>query len=98
MTNEVTMTNETNEVVREVPKYIKQRAARKRYSFGPAWLNAVLGGVVNDKDKLIAHAVKLKVGAKSDVSKLKFETLLEKVQNAIYAGDTAGSEDTASNG
>ena len=77
--------NDSAVAVKPKAAYLVQRDNRKRFSFGPAWMNAVLGGVVNDKDKLVAHAIKLKVGRKSDLSKLKFATLLAKVQNALSA-------------
>jgi hypothetical protein len=53
---------------------------RKRFSFGPVWNAAVLAGNVTDHDKLIAQAVKLKIAARSDAARLKFATLLVKVQ------------------
>ena len=58
---------------------------RKRFSFGPVWTAAVIAGKVTDHEKLIAHAVKLKVGAKSDMKRLRFETLLAKVAAALTA-------------
>lgn len=66
-------------------KYLQQQEARVRYSFGPVWNNAVLGGEVKDTAKLVAHAVKLKAGRKSDLKKLKFTTLLGKVQAKLAA-------------
>jgi hypothetical protein len=66
-------------------KYLVQRAARTRYSFGKVWTAAVVAGQVTDKDKLVAHAVKLKAGRKYDLSKLKFGTLLAKVQAKLVA-------------
>lgn len=66
-----------------VAKYLQQRAKRTRFSFGPAWVNNILGGAVNDKDKLVAHAIKLKVGRRSNLTKLAFPTLLTKVQNKL---------------
>lgn len=81
------MTNQTTQAAQaettaeaKVAKYKTQRAKRTRFSFGNVWLNAVLAGVVNDHDKLIAHAVELKIGRKYDLAHLKFETLLSKVQ------------------
>lgn len=70
----------TQTQVKSIAKYLEQRAARKRFSFGKVWTAAVIAGDVTDKDKLVAHAVKLKAGRKYDLSKLKFETLLGKVQ------------------
>lgn len=65
--------------------YLVQRDSRKRYSFGNVWTEAVKEGKVSDKDKLVAHAVKLKVGARYSLAKLRFETLLAKVQKALTA-------------
>lgn len=61
------------------------QAARKRFSFGPVWQAAVISGKVKDHDKLIAHAIKLKIGGKSALKGYKFETLREKVAAAIEA-------------
>lgn len=66
-----------------------QRAARKRFSFGEVWNAAVMTGKVTDKNKLVAQAVKLKAGRKYDLNKLKFETLLAKVQKALATQTTA---------
>lgn len=63
--------------------------ARKRFSFGPVWTAAVKAGTVKDQDKLIAHGVKLKVGTKSDLSRLKMDTLLGKVTAALNAAPAA---------
>jgi hypothetical protein len=65
---------------------------RKRFSFGPVWNAAVIAGNVTDHEKLIAQAVKLKVAAKSDARRLKFVTLLAKVQQAIVEGEDAPAE------
>ena len=72
------MTQDTQTQARAA--YLVQRDARKRFSFGPTWTAAVTAGTVTDKDKLVAHAVKVKAGRKSDLSKLRFTTLLAKVQ------------------
>ena len=63
--------------------YLIQREARKSFTFGKVWNKAVQEGKVTDKQKLVAQAVKLKVGRKWDMNKLKFETLLMKVQKAL---------------
>ena len=60
-----------------------EESGRKRFSFGPVWTQAVIDGKVKDHEKLIAHGVKLKVGSKTELKKLKFETLLGKVATAI---------------
>ena len=65
--------------------YLVKQDQRQRFTFGNAWLNTVLAGVVSDTSKLVAHAVKLKVGRASDLRKLKSQTLLLKVQTAILA-------------
>lgn len=67
-------------------------STRKRFSFGPVWGAAVMAGKVTDHDKLIAHAVKLKVAAKSDAKRLKFATLLVKVQAKLAVEATATAE------
>jgi len=72
--------------VAKVAKYKAQRAQRTRYSFnGNGWLNKILAGNVDDHAKLVAHAVKLKVGRKYDLSKLRQDTLIAKVQAALTA-------------
>ena len=63
--------------------YLVQREARTRFTFGKVWTQAVVDGKVTDHAKLVAHAVKLKAGRKYDLNKLKFETLLAKVQKAL---------------
>ena len=83
-TAKTTATTETK-AEKAKPKYLVQREKRQRYSFGNTWLNAVLAGIVTDQDKLIAHGVHVKAGTKSELSKLSFETLLKRVQDAIYA-------------
>ena len=63
--------------------YLIQRENRKSFTFGKVWNKAVQEGKVSDQQKLVAQAVKLKVGRKWDMNKLKFETLLMKVQKAL---------------
>lgn len=67
----------------EMTEMTMSEPARKRFSFGPVWNAAVIAGTVKDHEKLIAHAVKLKVAARSDAKRLKFETLLAKVSAAL---------------
>ncbi|WP_407306552.1 hypothetical protein [Acinetobacter sp.] len=57
----------------------KATAERKRFSFGPVWNKGVIDGTVTDHAKLVEQAVKLKVNARSDAKRLKFETLRQKV-------------------
>jgi len=73
----------------------KAQAARKRFSFGPVWSAAVVAGTVKDHDKLIAHGIKLKVGSRSELKKVKFETLLGKVASAIQAEGKSSKTATA---
>lgn len=74
--------------------YLVQRDARKRFSFGKVWVEAVIAGTVTDQDKLVAHAVKLKAGRKGDLSKLKFATLLGKVQTKLTMAASTAAEVT----
>ena len=67
------------------PKSVAQRAARKRFSFGPAWNAAVVAGKASDQAKLLAQAIKLKAGAPSDLRKLKLATLRAKVAAKLEA-------------
>ncbi len=62
-----------------------------RFSFkGKAWIASIVAqtGIAAkpaNHPKLVAHAISLKVGAPSDLRKLKQETLLAKVSKAIAA-------------
>jgi len=71
--------------VNTTPKSVAQRASRKRFSFGPTWNAAVIAGKATDADKLLAQAVKLKAGAKSDLKKLKLVSLRTKVAAKLQA-------------
>lgn len=74
------MTDTTAQVAQvATPKSVAQRAARKRFSFGPTWNTAVIAGTVTDHAKLLAQAVFLKAGAPSDLKKLKLASLRTKV-------------------
>lgn len=73
------------QAVATVAKSVAQRAARKRYSFGPVWNAAVVAGKVTDQAKLLEQAITLKVGAKSDLRKLKLATLRTKVAARLEA-------------
>lgn len=75
--------------------YLVKQDARQRFSFGKVWNQAVLEGKVTDQAKLVAHAVKLKAGRKSDLTKLRPETLLAKVQKALTATAAAPAADAA---
>lgn len=72
-----------SEVTSTVEGTTERVDTRKRFSFGPVWNAAVIAGTVKDHQKLIAHAVKLKIAAQSDAKRLKFETLLAKVASAL---------------
>lgn len=78
------MTEATTQAV-ATPKSVAQRAARKRFSFGPTWNAAVVAGKATDQAKLLAQAIKLKAGAPSDLRKLKLATLRAKVAAKLEA-------------
>jgi hypothetical protein len=63
-------------------------AARKRVTFGASFINGVLGGVHRDVAKMVLLGKELGLGSKSDLSKLKVETLRERVGEAILAAET----------
>lgn len=69
--------------VKAQTKAAAQQAARTTFYFGPVWNAAVLAGKVEDFDKLVAQAVKLKCGKKSDLKRTKFQTVLTKVQRVL---------------
>ena len=77
----------TEATVSTVPKSVAARAARKRFSFGAVWNAAVVAGTATDMDKLVAQGVKLKVGAKSDLKRLKLATLRAKVAATLSANE-----------
>lgn len=85
MTETETTTVETTVTATTTPKSVIQRAARKRFSFGPVWNQAVVDGKVTDFEKLLAQALSLRVGAKSDLRKLKLATLRAKVAAKLEA-------------
>lgn len=72
----------------QVPKSVAQRASRKRFSFGSTWNAAVIAGTATDEAKLMAQATKLKLGAKSDLRRLKLATLRSKVAAKLQAQST----------
>lgn len=85
----------TRTVEATTPKSVAQRASRKRFSFGPVWNKSVVEGQATDVAKLVEQAVKLKVGSRSDLKKLKLATLRNKVaaklqtQTALAASEQA---------
>lgn len=60
-------------------------AARKRVTFGAAFINGVLGGYHRDVAKMVLLGKELGVGTKSELSKLSVDTLRERVGAAILA-------------
>ena len=72
-------------------KSLKNAAAapveRTRFSFGPVWNQAVIEGTIKDHDKLIAHAIKLKVAGRTQATKWHMETLRTKVAAALQAAE-----------
>jgi len=74
-------TQVANTEVKAKAAYLVKQDNRKRFSFGKVWNAAVLEGKVADRAKLVEQGFKLKVArSRSDVRKLKFETLLARVQ------------------
>lgn len=66
--------------------YLVQRDGRKKCTFGKVWKANVIAGTITDRVKLAEHAFKLKLGkSRYDLKKLKYETLLSKVQAALIA-------------
>lgn len=57
--------------------------SRKRFSFGPVWSKNVIAGKVKDHEKLLAHAVKLKIGTKSELKRISLERLIAKVGETL---------------
>lgn len=85
----------TEATVAVTPKSVAARAARKRFSFGATWNAAVVAGKATDQAKLLAQAIKLKAGAKSDLSRLKLVTLRAKVAAKLQATDTLATAEAA---
>jgi hypothetical protein len=83
-----TLVTEVAVPVNQIAKSVAQRAARKRFSFGPTWNAAVIGGTATDQAKMIEHALKLKLGVKSDLRKLKLVTLRAKIAGKLQAQST----------
>lgn len=85
MTNAVqTQVQTSDNAVRAA--YLVQRDGRKKCTFGKVWKANVIAGTITDRVKLVEHAFKLKLGkSRYDLKKLKYETLLGKVQTALQA-------------
>ncbi len=60
-------------------------AERTHATFGPAFVNAVIGGVQKDHGKILLMATTMKVGRPSDLKRLSLETLRERLAEAILA-------------
>lgn len=80
MTNQAIAQTETS-----TAKSVAQRASRKRFSFGPVWNASVIAGKATDQAKMLEQAIRLKVGAKSDLKKLKLVTLRTKLAAKLQA-------------
>jgi hypothetical protein len=78
-------------------KSVIARANRKRFSFGETWMAAVIAGKATDIDKLVAHGVKLQVGTKSDLKRLKLTTLRTKVAEKLKVAPQQPSDIQVSN-
>lgn len=95
-TVETTVTTEAT-VVAKAPRAMKTTKSVKafvpshRFTFnGKGWMASIKEGSgialkPANREKLVAHAISLKVGAPSDLKKLKQETLLAKVAKAVAA-------------
>lgn len=94
MSETTQVTTETTVAV-TTPKSVAQRAARKRFSFGPVWNAAVLAGTAKDEAKLLAQAISLKVGMPSDLKRLKLATLRAKVAAKLEATDAQATAEAA---
>lgn len=60
-------------------------AERKRMFFGASYMNAVIGEFCRDHEKMVQHAVHLKMGSASQLRQLKMETLRERLAAAILS-------------
>lgn len=69
----------------------EQMALRKRMFFGPAYINGVLGGVQRDFEKMVQHALILKVDQPAKLRKLTVETLREKLAEAIMTKENGAA-------
>lgn len=90
------MTAVETTTVATTPKSVAQRANRKRFSFGPTWNAAVISGKATDQAKLLEQAIALKVGAKSDLRKLKLATLRDKVASKLESVHEVAADDVVS--
>lgn len=86
--SETQITTEIVVPVVQIAKSVAQRATRKRFSFGPTWNAAIIAGTATDQAKMLEHAIKLKLGVKSDLRKLKLATLRAKVAAKLLAQST----------
>ena len=84
---QATVATETQATVATPAAKVKPKA--KRFTFGPVWTAAVRKGdekfLGTHREKLVAHAVSLKIGARSDLSKLKLTTLIARTQAKLAA-------------
>lgn len=69
----------------------EQMALRKRMFFGPAYINGVLGGVQRDFEKMVQHALILKIDQPSKLRKLTLEALREKLADAIMTKENGAA-------
>jgi len=85
MTKQATTQVEIVGPFKPLPKYLAQREARTRCTFGPVWMQSIFAGTVTDKVKLVEHAFSLGLGARYDLRRLRFETLLAKVEAKLMS-------------
>ena len=69
-------------------------AARKRVTFGAAFINGVLGDYHRDFAKMVLLGKELGLGSKSDLSKLSIETLRARLAEKIMVTDTLPTSTT----
>lgn len=70
--------------VKKVRKPAKELMAnRKRMFFGPAYMAAVTGLICRDHDKMIQHALHLKLGTKHALQNMEMAALREKLAEAL---------------
>lgn len=81
VTANVTQTTKQVAKIRQPAKVLM--AKRTRFTFGHAYIAGVLSETHRDHAKMLVHAVTMKLGKKTDLAKLKLETLRKKLADAI---------------
>lgn len=76
----------TKTAKKTVAPIVKDAPAVRGYYFGDVWKRNVIEGRARDHGKLIEHGVRLGVGQRWYLERLKFDTLLERVGKALKLG------------